>query len=152
MPEITTEPQQQAPNLTIGDLVLSAQIVQAAAAKGVFRPEEMKNGYTKYVAYYPTDAGPMQPSWVKMLNEEFDAQVCYSNYAERVYLQSNNNKRPANLYQIYHGVDTEIFKNALDFGQQGGAGVLPGIYCHHVSKPAGQQIGSGKAFLEIADE
>lgn len=47
MPEITTEPQEapqapQGPNLTIGDLVLTAQIIQAAAAKAVFRPEEMK--------------------------------------------------------------------------------------------------------------
>ena len=42
MSEITTEPQPQAPGLTIGDLVMTAQIIQAAAAKGVFRPEEMK--------------------------------------------------------------------------------------------------------------
>ena len=44
MPDITTEPQEapQGPNLTIGDLVLTAQIIQAAASKAVFRPEEMK--------------------------------------------------------------------------------------------------------------
>jgi len=44
MPDITTEPQEapQGPNLTIGDLVLTAQIIQAAAAKGVFKAEEMK--------------------------------------------------------------------------------------------------------------
>jgi glycosyltransferase involved in cell wall biosynthesis len=65
--------------------------------------------YTKMIAYYPTDAGPMKPEWVKMLGE-LDAQVCYSNFAERVLIESNNNKRPKNLYQIYHGVDTNIFR------------------------------------------
>lgn len=33
----------QGPNLTIGDLVLTAQIIQAAASKGVFRAEELKS-------------------------------------------------------------------------------------------------------------
>ena len=35
--------QSQGPNLTIGDLVLTAQIIQAAASKGVFRAEELKS-------------------------------------------------------------------------------------------------------------
>jgi len=64
--------------------------------------------YTKMIAYYPTDSGPMKPEWVKMLGE-FDAQVCYSNFAERVLIESNNNKRPKNLHQIYHGVDINTF-------------------------------------------
>jgi hypothetical protein len=56
MPEITTEPQEtpQGPNLTIADLVLTAQIIQAAAAKAVFRPEEMKvvgDYYERLVAF-----------------------------------------------------------------------------------------------------
>lgn len=67
------------------------------------------NRYNKILAYYPTDGGPMKQSWIEMLNE-FDAQVCYSNFAERVIIESNNNKRPNNLYQVYHGVDTEIFR------------------------------------------
>ena len=37
-----TEAAPQAPSLTIADLVLTAQIIQAAAGKGVFRAEEMK--------------------------------------------------------------------------------------------------------------
>lgn len=65
--------------------------------------------YVKTLAYYPTDGGPLKKSWVEMLNE-FDAQVCYSNFAERVVIESNNNIRPTNLHQIYHGVDTKIFK------------------------------------------
>lgn len=72
------------------------------------RPET-EGRYVKTLAYYPTDGGPLKKSWVDMLNE-FDAQVCYSNFAERVVIESNNNKRPNNLYQVYHGVDTEIFK------------------------------------------
>ena len=36
------EVQAPTPQLTIADLVLSAQIVQAAASKGVFRAEELK--------------------------------------------------------------------------------------------------------------
>lgn len=64
---------------------------------------------TKFVAYYPTDAEPLQASWVEMLNK-FDAQVCYSKYAEEVVTKSNKGRRPKNLYQVYHGVDTEIFK------------------------------------------
>lgn len=71
------------------------------------RPETGR--YVKMLAYYPTDAGPMKPEWVKMLGE-LDAQVCYSNFAERVLIESNNNKRPKNLYQIYHGVDTNTFR------------------------------------------
>lgn len=45
MSEETTQveaPVEQAPQLTISDLVLAAQIVQAAATKGVFRAEELK--------------------------------------------------------------------------------------------------------------
>lgn len=72
------------------------------------RPET-PDRYVKMLAYYPTDSGPMKPEWVKMLGE-FDAQVCYSNFAERVLIESNNNIRPKNLYQIYHGVDTNIFR------------------------------------------
>ncbi len=34
--------QAQGPNLTIGDLILTAQIIQAAATKGIFRAEELK--------------------------------------------------------------------------------------------------------------
>lgn len=70
---------------------------------------ENPDRYRKILAYYPTDGGPMKSSWVEMLNE-FDAQVCYSNFAERVLISSNNNKRPKNLHQIYHGVDTSIFR------------------------------------------
>lgn len=62
----------------------------------------------KIVAYYPTDAGPIKKSWMDLLNG-LDAQVCYSHYAESVVLQSNGGKRPKNLYQIYHGVDTRTF-------------------------------------------
>jgi glycosyltransferase involved in cell wall biosynthesis len=67
-----------------------------------------REGTTKIVAYYPTDAGPVHPEWVTMLNS-FDAQVCYSNFAERTIIESNKGVRPKNLYQIYHGVDTEVF-------------------------------------------
>lgn len=63
----------------------------------------------KFVVYYPTDAEPIQQDWIEMLNK-FDAQVCYSKYAEEVVTKSNKGKRPKNLYQIYHGVDTDIFK------------------------------------------
>lgn len=42
MPEASTEATPQAPSLTIADLVLTAQIIQAAAGKGVFRAEELK--------------------------------------------------------------------------------------------------------------
>ena len=65
--------------------------------------------YLKYVAYYPTDAAPLKPEWLKTLND-FDAQVCYSKYAESVITHSNGNERPSNLHQIYHGVDTTVFK------------------------------------------
>lgn len=65
--------------------------------------------HPKIMTYYPTDGGPLKKSWLEML-DKFDAQVCYSNFAERVIIESNDNKRPKNLYQIYHGVDTDIFK------------------------------------------
>ena len=62
----------------------------------------------KIIAYYPTDAGPMKQSWIDMF-KTFDAQVCYSKYAEKIATESNGNVRPDNLYQIYHGVDTKTF-------------------------------------------
>lgn len=75
-----------------------------------FKPKNWeREGTTKIVVYYPTDGGPLQPTWVEMLNT-FDAQVCYSKYAEEVVTESNGGKRPKNLYQIYHGVDTDVFK------------------------------------------
>lgn len=63
--------------------------------------------YTKFVAYYPTDAAPLKPEWHKVLNE-LDAQICYTKYAEDVVVKSNGS-RPDNLYQVYHGVDTDTF-------------------------------------------
>lgn len=72
------------------------------------RPKSIRSEYQKIIAYYPTDAGPMQEDWVEMLNG-FDAQIVYSNFAERVLIESNDNKRPDNVYQIYHGVDTKTF-------------------------------------------
>jgi glycosyltransferase involved in cell wall biosynthesis len=64
---------------------------------------------SKIVAYYPTDAGPIKKEWVDMLNG-FDAQVCYSHYAEDVMTASNGGKRPSNLHQIYHGVDRQVYQ------------------------------------------
>jgi glycosyltransferase involved in cell wall biosynthesis len=64
--------------------------------------------YVKLMAYYPTDGGPMKKEWVDMLNE-FDAQVVYSNFAERILIEANGGKRPKNMHQIYHGVDTKTF-------------------------------------------
>jgi glycosyltransferase involved in cell wall biosynthesis len=63
---------------------------------------------TKTVGYYPTDAGPIKKEWVDTLNK-LDAQVCYSNYAEGVVIESNGGKRPSNLHQIYHGVNRDEF-------------------------------------------
>jgi glycosyltransferase involved in cell wall biosynthesis len=64
---------------------------------------------TKFVAYYPTDAGPMHKEWLDLLGR-FDAQVCYSKFAERIITESNDGVRPKNLHQIYHGVDTSVFR------------------------------------------
>ena len=63
---------------------------------------------TKTVAYYPTDAGPIKKEWINLLNK-MDAQICYSNFAERVVIESNGGKRPPNLHQIYHGIDKSEF-------------------------------------------
>lgn len=73
------------------------------------KPESFADAHVKYIAYYPIDSGPLKPHWAKMLTEKFDAQVCYSNFAERVIIDANEGKRPDNLYQIYHGVDTKTF-------------------------------------------
>lgn len=73
-----------------------------------FKPQGYKPE-AKIIAYYPTDSAPLQESWLNLLNS-FDAQVAYSHYAESVITASNGGKRPKNLHQIYHGVDTTIFK------------------------------------------
>lgn len=67
-----------------------------------------KNPYTKTMAYFPTDAGPIKPKWMSTLNS-LDAQICYSSYAEGVVFESNNRVIPSNLHQVYHGVDTQAF-------------------------------------------
>jgi glycosyltransferase involved in cell wall biosynthesis len=71
------------------------------------RPPDI-NPDIRYVGYYPTDAAPLKPEWIKTMNE-LDAQICYSKYAEHVITTSNKGVRPDNLYQIYHGVDTKSF-------------------------------------------
>jgi D-inositol-3-phosphate glycosyltransferase len=73
----------------------------------VRKPENVPT--PKIVTYFPTDSGPIKKSWVKMLNG-FEAQVCYSKYAESVVIQSNDGKRPDNLHHIDHGVDTKTFR------------------------------------------
>jgi glycosyltransferase involved in cell wall biosynthesis len=73
------------------------------------KPENFADAHVKYVAYYPIDSGPLKPHWAKMLTEKFDAQVCYSHFAERIIIDANNGKRPQNLYQVYHGVDTKTY-------------------------------------------
>jgi glycosyltransferase involved in cell wall biosynthesis len=72
------------------------------------KPRDFNDAYIKYIAYYPIDAGPLKPQWAEMLTDKFDAQVCYSHYAESVITEANG-KRPKNLHQIYHGVDTKNF-------------------------------------------
>ena len=64
--------------------------------------------HTKLFAYYPTDASPIKPEWLKTLNS-LSGQVCYSHYAEDVIRKSNGGEIPENLHQIYHGVDTKTF-------------------------------------------
>jgi glycosyltransferase involved in cell wall biosynthesis len=71
------------------------------------KPEGYKR-YHKNLAYFPIDAGPLKPEWAKILSD-MDAQVCYSNFAERILTEANEGKRPKNLFQIYHGVDTKTF-------------------------------------------
>lgn len=70
------------------------------------KPKDSPN--PKMVVYYPTDAGPIRKEWMDLLNR-MDAQICYSHYAESVVLESNGGKRPKNLFQIYHGVDTKAY-------------------------------------------
>ena len=73
-----------------------------------FKPENLVEPHTKFIAYYPTDSGPIKKVWMDTLNS-MDAQICYSYYAESVVIESNGGKRPDNLHQIYHGVDTKTF-------------------------------------------
>ncbi len=72
-----------------------------------YKPERIAP-HTKFLAYYPTDSGPMKPEWIETLSA-LDAQVCYSYYAEGVVIKSNKGIRPDNLHQIYHGVNPKEF-------------------------------------------
>lgn len=63
----------------------------------------------KSLAYFPTDSGPLKPAWAKQLSEKVDTQIAYTHYAEEIIEQANG-KYPDNLRQIYHGVDTSVFK------------------------------------------
>lgn len=73
------------------------------------KPENPLPEHTKIIAYYPTDGGPLKPDWIETLNS-LDAQICYSHYAEKVVTESNKGIRPENMHQLYHGVNTEVFK------------------------------------------
>lgn len=47
-------PEQQAPNLSVNDLIVLAQVVQAASNRGAIRAEEMSSVgevYTKLIAF-----------------------------------------------------------------------------------------------------
>ena len=73
------------------------------------RPDNISAPYLKTIGYYPIDAGPIRPTTAKKLTEELDAQICYSHFAERIITEANGGKRPENLHQIYHGVDTKVY-------------------------------------------
>jgi glycosyltransferase involved in cell wall biosynthesis len=72
------------------------------------RPNNISAPYLKTIGYYPIDAGPLKPSTAERLTE-LDVQVCYSEFAERIITEANGGQKPANLYQIYHGVDTKTY-------------------------------------------
>jgi glycosyltransferase involved in cell wall biosynthesis len=71
--------------------------------------KNVESPYLKTIAYFPIDAGPLKKSWAKALTG-IDAQVCYSQFAERIVIAANDGKRPNNLYQVYHGVDRKTFR------------------------------------------
>lgn len=73
------------------------------------KKQPKKYPYMRMMAYYPTDAAPIKKQWVEMLGR-MSAQICYSKFAERTATESNGGVRPKNLYQVYHGVDTESYK------------------------------------------
>jgi hypothetical protein len=59
-----TTQQAQGPNLTIADLVLTAQIIQAGAAKGIYRAEELKtvgDFYERLVAFLEASGAITRP-------------------------------------------------------------------------------------------
>lgn len=64
--------------------------------------------YLKVMAYYPIDSGPLKPEWAKTLGG-LDAQVCYSHFAEKIVINASETK-PTNMYQVYHGVNKEVFR------------------------------------------
>lgn len=68
-----------------------------------------QGAYQKIIAYFPTDGGPLKERWATTLTNKTDAQICYSHFAERIVTEANENVRPKNLHQIYHGVDTKKF-------------------------------------------
>lgn len=48
------QPQEQAPNLTLQDLILVAQVIQLTSQRGAFRAEELQNVgalYNKLIAF-----------------------------------------------------------------------------------------------------
>lgn len=71
------------------------------------KAKDIETPYLKTIAYFPTDSGPLKKEWATMLSS-LDAQICYSNYAEKVVIAANG-KRPDNLHQIYHGVNSKTF-------------------------------------------
>jgi len=83
--------------------------------------------YLKSIAYFPLDAGPLKKEWAKILGG-FDAQVCYSKFGEKIIIEASGGKRPENLYQIYHGVDTNVFKPVVQAQARSAIGV-PQVRC-----------------------
>lgn len=57
--------QSAGPNLTIADLILTAQIIQAAAPKGLFKAEELKvvgDFYERLVGFLESTGAIQRPS------------------------------------------------------------------------------------------
>jgi len=91
-----------------------------------FKPDDFDTPI-KMIAYYPVDGGPMRKRWMQMLESKFAAQVCYSAYAENIVTQSLGH-RPKNLYQIYHGVDTSVFKPINQSVARGSLGIPTDLF------------------------
>jgi hypothetical protein len=73
-----TQAQSTSPNISIGDLVLTAQIVQLGASRGIFKPEEFAqigDFYTRLVGFLEASGAVQRaPTQTEAAAEEPAAQ------------------------------------------------------------------------------
>lgn len=81
-----------------------------------------------WVAYFPIDGLPIKLKWLSFIKNYIDYPITYTKWAVDAFKEVDKN---IHIDQIYHGVDTAIFKPRPNIKKQ---------FCDQLSKDMGREI------------